>query len=256
MQRIVPSPSDPRQNRPPGLSAALAVAYRGRMGRYQRDPERRRVSDLIDKEVQRAADAKVDGEWITYLIRDPRKPDKLGNIAGTPIYVGQTKDFRTRVRSRFDRCEKAATAKDTIEKRLADLLHAGVVASYEVLERTPTRLASLVSETNWARRCVARGYDIANRLEEQRRAGPPISRSQIPRSWVWPFLLSEAIEDGIGLTLNCAACGLQLPLSLNRFVQMDEPPRSLFQIRTDPMWQSMPCTQCNEIGQRRIAIIY
>lgn len=226
------------------------------MSRYQSDPGRRRVSGLIDAEVQRAADAQRDGEWITYLIRDPRTPDKLGNTAGTPIYVGQTKDFRTRVRSRFDRCEKAATQKDTIEKRIADLLHAGFVARYEVLELSPTRLTSLVSETNWARRCVARGYDIANRLAEQRTAGPPIARSDVPRSWVWPFLLSEAIEDGVGIVLQCDACGLRLPLPLGHFQRMKQPPGSLFQVRTDPMWRTTPCTGCGETGTRRISLVY
>lgn len=78
------------------------------MVRYQRD--RRRVADQIRAEVDRAREAQREGDWITYLIRDPRKLDKRGKPAGTPIYVGQTKKFATRVRSRFDKCEKEATA--------------------------------------------------------------------------------------------------------------------------------------------------
>ena len=74
------------------------------MARYQADPERRKVADLIQAEVNQARVAEKEGGWITYLIRDPRYPDKLGNAAGTPIYVGQSKEFGTRVKSRFDRC--------------------------------------------------------------------------------------------------------------------------------------------------------
>lgn len=170
------------------------------MVRYQRDPDRRRIAELIRDEVERARNAEREGGWITYLIRDPRRPDRRGNTAGTPIYVGQTKEFATRVRSRFDKCEKEATARDSIARRVADLLHAGHVARYEVLERAPSRLTSLISETNWARLCVGRGYDIANLLAEQREAGPPITRDEIPKSWIWPFLISEALQDGIGLT--------------------------------------------------------
>ena len=70
------------------------------MPRYQPDPVRRAVLDQIMEETARAKVAQRDGQWITYLIRDPRFPDKRGN-AGTPIYVGQTNDFPGRVLSRF-----------------------------------------------------------------------------------------------------------------------------------------------------------
>jgi hypothetical protein len=69
------------------------------MARYQADPERRRVAALIDEEVARARATEAEGGWITYLIRDPRFPDKLGNPAGTPIYVGQSIAFGKCVRS-------------------------------------------------------------------------------------------------------------------------------------------------------------
>ena len=63
------------------------------MPRYQSDPARRAVLDKIMDETARAKVAQRDGQWVTYLIRDPRYRDKRGN-AGTPIYVGQTNDFR------------------------------------------------------------------------------------------------------------------------------------------------------------------
>lgn len=204
---------------------------------------------LIDAEVEKARAFEKDGGWITYLIRDPRYSDQKGNT-GRPIYVGQTKEFGTRVRSRFDKCEKAATGKDSIEKRVADLLHEGIVATYEVLDRQPTRLASLVSETNWARKCVRRGYDIANRLAEQRVPEPSIQRTDIPHSWIWKFTLVEAIEDAILLTLGCKSCRVTFDVDLAHFRRAAVPPTELWQVRTNPFWKIEPCTACHAQGQR------
>lgn len=159
------------------------------------------------------------------------------------------------MRSRFDKCENEATAKDSIARRMADLLHAGYVGRYEVLERTKTRLSSLISETNWARLCVQRGYDIANLLAEQRVAAPPITRTEIPSGWIWPFLVSEAAQDGIGLSLNCRGCALRLPLPLATFENLQRPPINLFEIRTDPMWRTEPCTHCGQRGTRKISLV-
>jgi hypothetical protein len=220
------------------------------MARYYQDGERRRVAALMDAEVERAREAEKEGGWITYLIRDPRVPDRRGNPAGTPIYVGQSKEFGKRVRSRFDKCEKAATNKDRIEKRVADLLHQGIVVRYEVLERVPTRLQSLVSETNWARRCVRRRYDIANGLELQRVNGPPITAKDVPSDWIAKFLLGEAVEDKIVFDLNCLRCRIRLPINISCFARLRRPPKSLFEIKSDPMWTVEPCTHCGQIRSR------
>lgn len=164
------------------------------MPRYQADPARKAVLDEIMAETARAKDAQRDGQWITYLIRDPRNPDKKGN-PGTPIYVGQTDDFPGRVLSRFMKCEKEALAKgkDCIERRVAELLHLGVVVRYQVLDYQPTRLASLISETNWARRCWNAGYDLANRAELQNSGGPPIGREDIPLGWIDKFKITVTV---------------------------------------------------------------
>lgn len=223
------------------------------MGRFQFDSERHRVALLIDAEVERARAAEKDGGWITYLIRDPRYRDQKGN-PGRPIYVGQSKEFGTRVRTRFDRCEKSATRKDSIEKRMADLLRQGIVATYDVLDRQPTRLASLVSETNWARECITRGYDIANQLAEQRVALPAIRRSEIPHSWIWKFTLSEALEDDVSLVLGCRHCGIALKVSPAHLGRVDVPPTELSQIKANPFWKVEPCTACNVAGHRYLRL--
>lgn len=174
-------------------------------------------------ETARAKDAQRDGQWVTYLIRDPRSPDKRGN-AGRPIYVGQTNDFPERVLSRFMKCEKEAAGKgkDCVERRVADLLHHGIVVTYKLIEYRPTHLASLISETNWARRCWNAGYDLADRAELQNAGGPPISRRDVPRSWLLKFSVSEALAGDVRVSLSCLACGEVLPIPLARIPELEK----------------------------------
>ena len=99
------------------------------MAKYFADPSKRVVWDEVLAETRRAQEMQRDGEWITYLIRDPRFEDKKGK-PGLPIYVGQTNDLPKRVLSRFNACEKEALRKEVVgvERRVADLLHLGLVA--------------------------------------------------------------------------------------------------------------------------------
>ncbi|MFD1034079.1 hypothetical protein ACFQ15_05380 [Sphingomonas hankookensis] len=115
-------------------------------------------------------------------------------------------------------------------------------------------MSSLISETNWARRCVWRGYDIANLLPQQRLHAGNIDRREIPAEWIWPFLLSEAIEDEITLELRCVRCKLALPLDLSRFLRVAEPPKSLFQVRANGIWQAEACTGCSQRSSRYVAL--
>lgn len=201
-------------------------------------------------ETARAKEAQRDGQWITYLIRDPRNPDKRGN-PGTPIYVGQTEDFPGRVLTRFMSCEKEAIAKgkDCVERRVADLLHLGIVARYQVLDYQPTRLASLVSETNWARRCWNAGYDLANRAELQNSGGPPIWPADIPLSWIDKFSVRQAIADSINFSLFCGACGESLSIPLEA-IELDSPATTVGQLAK--LLRLEPCTFCGISGKRRV----
>lgn len=173
----------------------------------------------------------------------------------TPIYVGQTNDFPGRVLKRFMTCEKEALkkGKDCIERRVAGLLHLNVVATYQVLEYEPTRLASLVSETNWARKCRCHGYDIANHAEMQNVAGPPITRSQVPKSWLWQFSLDEAIADDVLLEVHCGACSDVLHVPLSSVGLLNNRPRTLAQLRD--VWERELCVVCGTAGNRRVRLL-
>jgi hypothetical protein len=221
--------------------------------RYQSDPTRRAVLEQIMAETARAKEAQRDGQWITYLIRDPRFPDKRGN-AGTPIYVGQTNDFPGRVLSRFMKCEKEAAAKgtDCVERRIADLLHENIVATYQVLEYQPTHLTSLISETNWARRCWNAGYDLANRAELQNAGGPPIGRGDALRSWLLKFSVAEAIADNVRVSISCGACSELLPIPLAAIPALEKPATTIGQLCK--LWRSEQCTFCGTVGKRRVRV--
>jgi len=196
--------------------------------------------------------AAQEGIWITYLARDPRFVDRKGN-SGWPIYVGQSKDFGTRVRNHLRTSEKRASGNTSIKRRMKEILHAGHVPIFDILDRQPTRLRSLMSETNFARACRRRGYDIANQRRLQNEAGPPVTRRDIPADWLWEFSLDEAILDALKVRVHCKACGGTLSIEASWFAQLGFPPKDLRTIRDDAMWLHEPCTFCGIRGRRRVS---
>lgn len=211
------------------------------------------VEAAIRAAIVAARDAEREGGWITYLARDPREVDLKGNI-GWPIYVGQSKEFGKRVRNHLRTSEKQAQAHDSVRKRISEILHDGHVPVFEVLDRQPTRLLSLVSETNFARACRRRGYDIANLRRLQNAAGPPITRHDIPADWLWEFSLEEAAADGLQVRLGCRECRGTLLIDLPHFQRLDMPPKDLRAIRDDHMWLAEPCTVCGRRGRRFVGL--
>jgi hypothetical protein len=209
------------------------------------------VEASIRASIAAARVAEREGGWITYLARDPRKVDLKGN-SGWPVYVGQSKEFGKRVRNHLRTSEKLAQAHDSVRRRIQEILHNGHVPIFEVLDRQPTRLRSLVSETNFARGCRRRGYDIANLRRLQNEAGPPITRHDIPTGWLWEFSLEEAIADRIRVRLGCRKCGEVLLIDLSYFQQLAVPPKDLRTIKTDPLWSAEPCTSCGRRGSRSV----
>jgi hypothetical protein len=224
--------------------------------RYFADERKRTVWNEVLARTQWAADQEQEGMWITYLIRDPRYPDKKGQ-PGLPIYVGQTKDFAHRVFTRFNTCEKEAIAKgkDCIEKRVAGLLHIDIVAQYQVLSYQPTHLSSLVSETNMARECWNRGYELANNGALQNGPGPHIDRREIPHDWIWDrFTIGEAAQDGVEVEVRCAACRCYDRIDVTAFSALEVPPKEMKQIQKDTIWRNEPCVRCGVTGRRSVHI--
>lgn len=152
------------------------------------------------------------------------------------------------------KCEKEAIGKghDCIERRVAGLLHSNVVATYQVLEYQPTRLTSLISETNWARKCWDAGYDLANRAELQNSGGPPIGRSDASRSWLLKFSLAECIADDIRVSIYCSACNQSLPIPLAQIPDLEKSATTIGQLAK--LWRAEECTFCRVVGKRRVSV--
>ncbi|WPZ03948.1 hypothetical protein T8S45_14155 [Blastomonas marina] len=214
----------------------------------------RQVWARVLKEVERARDEQRPGEWITYLIRDPRGVDKRGN-SGVPIYVGQTKEYPKRVLKRFRTCEKVALKKksDCVEKRVRDLLHAGIVPTYEVLDRQATRLGSILSETNFARAAFVKGYDLANNQWPQNEAGPPLKASDLPQAWLWAFLVNEAEDDGLAIGMDCQACSLSLEIEIGEYAKRAPRVVRLSEIRN--AYSDLPCPQCERTKAMKLRVV-
>lgn len=213
----------------------------------------RRATSEVEAEIRiaiaAARAAEREGGLITYLARDPRQVDLKGNL-GWPIYVGQSKEFGKRVRNHLRTSEKLAQAHDSVRRRIREILHDGQVPMFEVLDRQPTRLLSLVSETNFARACRRRGYEIANLRPPQNKAGPPITRHDIPAEWLWEFSLEEAVADGLLIRLGCRRCGGALAIPASIFSQVEEPPKDVRAIRDNPALAAEPCPLCGQRGSR------
>jgi hypothetical protein len=213
----------------------------------------REVEAAIRATILAAQAAEQEGGWVTYLARDPRQSDLKGN-PGWPIYVGQSKEFGKRVRNHLRTSEKKAQAHDSVRKRIKQILHSGQVPIFDVLDRQPTRLLSLVSETNFARACRRRGYEIANLRRLQNEAGAPVTKHDIPADWLWEFSLDDAIADGISLLIQCTGCRETLVLEAVRFAQHPKSRKDLRGIRDDPVWATQPCTFCGRLGSRFITL--
>ncbi len=204
--------------------------------------------------IEAARAAEREGGWITYLARDPRGHDLKGNL-GWLIYVGQSKEFGTRVYNHLRKSEKLTQSHDSVRKRIKAILHSRHVPIFEVLDRQPTRLLSLVSETNFARACRRRGYDIANLRRLQNVAGPPVERRDIPADWLWDFSLEEANADDIRVRIGCKSCREALSLEASQFQQLEEPPKGLREIEKNSVWLDEPCTFCDARGGRSVSLV-
>lgn len=169
--------------------------------RYYRDPA---FKEAVDEQFAAADAATMPGICITYAIHDPTRPDHIdGRLNGLIIYVGQTKEFRKRIRKRM---RDAGTAikrpRDRIDGACYDIMARGAVPRFSVLEETSCVLDSLVSETNWSKRLRAKGYPLLNQWAEQKFGGVEIDRRTAPHAWLWPMTAADAIASGVELILS------------------------------------------------------
>jgi hypothetical protein len=183
--------------------------------RYYRDAAFRAA---VDEQFSGADAATEPGVWITYAVHDPTRIDHIGGEAdGLIIYVGQSKEFRKRIRKRM-RDAGTATRRptDRIDGACYDITSKGPPPRFTVLERTRSAIDSLISETNHAKRLLAAGYPLLNQWTEQKFGGI-VDRHTIPHAWLWPMTASDATGSNIDVIVRDKASGGEVVIDLSTF---------------------------------------
>lgn len=125
------------------------------------------------------------------------------------IYVGETKQIWIRANDHMEDGGRATVGDEGRCKatRIHAILKDYVVPKFEILGDAPTKLASLISETLWARRSVYLGYQLANGWEEHQSKEAPDGIRSVPLKRYLEFTAAEALEDGVRVEVRCAPCG-------------------------------------------------
>lgn len=205
------------------------------MARLPSDPKLRALHLAIKEEVRRVSGLTREMTYVTYAIRDPSEIDHRGHPDGPRIYVGQSKQMHIRANDHMKEGGRATVGAKCKAREIYRILEKGVVPKFEVLENTETLLASLISETLWARRSVWLGYKLANQWREHRSREKPEGVKSVPSERYLEFTVAEAALDGVRVNLNCTSCGYDKPLDLETL----EPQKRLGTIR-----KSSKCPSC------------
>ncbi|MCW2393761.1 hypothetical protein [Sphingobium sp. B8D3C] len=189
------------------------VAVKG-FTRYYREPAFRAE---VDAQFALAASASRPGIWITYAIHDPTRADDIDHRAeGLIVYVGQSKQFATRVRDRMTSAGRAVKRPtDRIDGLLYDIMSRGAAPRWSILEEVESALDSLVSETNWATRLRTKGYPLVNQWSEHRLGTLEVSRNDVDPKRLWPMTASDAIGSKVDVVIRDLATGEEVVVDLN-----------------------------------------
>jgi len=169
--------------------------------RYYRDAEFKRQ---VDEQFALADAVTRRGIWITYAIHDPTRMDASeGRPHGLIVYVGQSKQFSTRVRDRMStggRAVKRPT--DKIDGLLYDIMARGPAPRWSVLEEVDSAIESLVSETNWTIRLRAKGCPLVNQWAEHKLGALEIDRYAVDHKRLWPITATDALGSAIDVVVR------------------------------------------------------
>ena len=198
-----------------------------RFTRYWQDPHFR---EAVDREKARAKLEAEQSGWITYAIHDPTTPDHTGEFHTLIVYVGQTKEYASRVDRRLREAGTATRRPAShVEGLMYDIMRRGGVPRFRVIERADDAIASFVSETNWAQHYIARGYPLRNKWKEQSRPSDVMTRATVPHKWLWRLAVEDAIEAGFTIVATDKLSGKNLQLDLSA----ERPKELLRSVRTN-----------------------
>jgi hypothetical protein len=184
--------------------------------RYYHDPA---FKVEVDAQFALAASVTQPGVWITYAIHDPTQPDHIQDRPeGLIRYVGQSKQFATRVRDRMTTAGRAVNhPTDNIDGLLYDIMLRGRAPRWTVLEEVGSAIESLVSETNWTIKLRALGYPLINQWTEHKLGTLRIDRYAVDHKRLWPITTSDAIGSDIDVAVRDVGSGEEIVVDLSLF---------------------------------------
>lgn len=184
-----------------------------RFTRYWEDPQFR---EAVNREKARAEVEGSQNGWITYAIHDPTTRDHVGEFKTLVVYVGQSKDFASRIDRRLREAGTATLRPTTyVEGLMYDVMRRGGVPSFRVIERVGDAISSFMSETNWAHHYIRLGYPLRNKWKEQSRPGEIMTRQAVPHRWLWRLAVEDAIETGFTIAVTDKLSGKSIKIDLH-----------------------------------------
>lgn len=142
--------------------------------------------------------------FANYVIIDPTQPDPEGILPGIAIYTGQSGNVRGRIRSHLRHAVIPGSDQGRLYDRMAELIRAGTMPIFRILETHRNRAESLMAETVWAQRLLRSGAKLLNTWPEQSRLITGSSARRMQRVRLMFLSLTDAQSAGLSLRISCA----------------------------------------------------
>ena len=132
-----------------------------------------RISDGLRTKFQAIATETAElvppSAYANYVIIDPTTADPERILPGAAIYVGQTSELRSRIRSHLRQAIRPAPEHAQLYHYMARLISRGAWPVFRVLETHTNRVDCMLAETVWAQRLLRSGARLFNTWPEQSR---------------------------------------------------------------------------------------
>ncbi|WDF73058.1 hypothetical protein [Novosphingobium sp. KACC 22771] len=150
-----------------------------------------------------AAELVPGAAYVNYMILDPREADPDGILPGAPIYVGQTAHIAKRIASHIRQALAPGNPAASVYARMAEIIAAGQMPIFCVLEVHQTRAVALQAETVWAQRLLRGGARLCNQWPEQAQRLPTHEVARRQQVRLRNLTLTEGVEAGVFLAVRC-----------------------------------------------------
>ena len=138
--------------------------------------------------------------YANYVIIDPTTADPERILPGAAIYVGQTSELRSRIRSHLRQAIRPAPEHAQLYHYMARLISRGAWPVFRVLETHTNRVDCMLAETVWAQRLLRSGARLFNTWPEQSKLLTASSLRRMQRVFpVWAAVASKAKRHGHGV---------------------------------------------------------